>query len=239
MSYLYTSAQWGKFFILESFLKDEIHKKILEKSPYIFLILCIMFLVISIILPFRENNKTLLKQSRNVCHYIYEYIKKDRKQNFEKTIRVTMFKAMKEDTDDVFIKSIGRYQITEPNKKPKITFKSGEGVAGLCFYKQSLVWEKDLPEFDIDSNGYYALSNIRYKLSKKKVDKMNTKSCEILCIPIKYSNDQKTWGVLSIDSAIKKTNNEFISNRCVRGIEKIMEHYKVFFTEENKDNDKN
>ena len=62
-----------------------------------------------------------------------------------------------------------------------------------------------------------------------KIKKLNIKSCEILCIPILYFNEEKTWGVLSLDSA--KSGDAFNQDHFARKLEEIIEHYKVIFIE--------
>jgi len=126
-----------------------------------------------------------LKPNATICAVIYKYIEKRIGKDFTHNIRVTVFKAMRTDTEKVYIKVVSRYQAKEPFKKAKLTFCPGEGVAGSCFKTQSLIYG-ELPEYNERNTGaYYRESLESYNLRSDKVDKLNVKSCLFLGIPIK------------------------------------------------------
>jgi len=231
LSYLLASAQEKKLLFFEDIFTDHVHEIIFNHQKLILFILLAIYIIVELIIKFRNRNKTLEKQCHNICRYIYKYIEKNIGQDFTHNIRVTIFKVMRPNTEDVFIKAISRYQIKEPSKKARLTFRPGEGVAGCCLKTQSLIYAH-LPEYNEKNHElYYSVSWKDYKLDSEKVDKLNIKSCLFLGIPIKCFDTEKTWGVLLLDSTKK---NEQFNEKFVRKLEEIIEHYTAFFIEEDK-----
>ena len=230
ISYLFVSVQNNSLHFLNQVFNEKITNDILNHSLFIMVFFIVVYIMLECIILFSNKDKNDIKLYNNICKYIYEYIGKQCGQRFNRHIRVTMFKAMNENTEKVYIKAVGRYDIGEPKKKTKITFAPDEGIAGKCFAKQVALSEH-LPEYIKNNDAYYKVSQNNYNLKREEVDKLNIKPCEILCIPIKYSDGNKTWGVLSIDS--EKPGDIFNESIIARKIEvDLVEHYKVIFIRE-------
>jgi hypothetical protein len=162
-----------------------------------------------------------------MCRYIYKQIEKATDKDFIHNVRVTIFRAMKSDTDSTYIKAISRYQTRTPNKKTRLKFKPGEGCAGMCFESQTLIYQVISEYIPQMSQKYYEDSYEFFKLDQIQVNKLNIKPCMFLGIPIKCFETEKTWGVLLIDSM--KHHDNFYS--IARGLESIVLHYSAFFIE--------
>ena len=231
LTYLLASAPLQKLLFFEDIFFDHVHTNIFDHLWLIVIFLIIIYIVAEFIVSYRNRNKTLEIQCHNISRYIYKCIEKELGQDFAPNIRVTVFKAFKPNTEDVYIKPVCRYQKMEPLKKSKIKFKPGQGCAGVCFQTQNLVMD-NLPEYnEKNASKYYEKSFKSYNMEQGMVDKLNIKSSLYLGIPIKCFDSDKTWGVLLIDSP---KNNERFNNSIARKLELIIDHYTVFFTEEDK-----
>jgi len=231
LSYLLASAPGKKLLFFEGVFTESVHTFIFDHSLLIMFILLVAYIIIEIVISLRSKNRTLVIQCYNICRYIYKYIEKFIGPDFCHELRVTIFKAMRPNTEKVFIKAISRFQTKEPFKKAKVTFLPGEGVAGSCFQAQTLVYG-NLPEYNERSAElYYRESYKTYRMEQNKVDKLNVKSCVILGIPIKCFDTEKTWGVLVLDSTKRDVR---FDEEFARKIERIIEHYTAFFTEGDK-----
>jgi hypothetical protein len=184
--------------IFKLIIKENIIEPITKKSIFIIPILFVICFLIELYLIFGNKYRKDKKLYENICFHIYEYLEKQ-SNHFNCNIGITIFEKMKENTDNVYIESVGRYDILEPKKKIKIKFKPNENTAGKCFAKQMVIYEK---------------------------------CSETLCIPIKYTYKNKTWGVLCIDGVSdidsEQGNKLKINRDNIRKIEEIFEHYKVF-----------
>jgi len=227
LSYLLASASAGKLLVFDKVFDKVFQTAVFDNLLVICLILFILYIIIEFTIYFRNNDKKLKTQCNNICRYVYKYIEKHMGENFVHACRITIFKAMRQNTEKVYLEAISRYQIKEPYKKARITFRPGEGAVGKCFEIQALILAC-LPDYNKDYARYCEESNNVYKLDEQKVEKLNVKSCLFLCIPIKYFDTEKTWGVLVLDSTIKDTR---LDEEFARGVEEIIGHYTVFFTE--------
>ena len=214
--------------LFEKVFNKAFQTTVFDNLGIICIILFILYVITELAIYFRNIDKNLKMQCQNICRYVYKYIENHMGENFVHACRITIFKAMRPNTEKVYLEAISRYQIKEPYKKTKLTFRPGEGVAGRCFEIQALILA-NLPEFNKRNYiQYCAESNYKYKLDEQKIAKLNTKSCLFLGIPIKYFDTGKTWGVLVLDSTI---NDDRLDKEFARGVEEIMGHYTVFFTE--------
>jgi len=227
ISYLFISLPEKKLLLLESVFTEPVHKFVFKHPQIILVSLVLLYVVIEVIIGQRNNNKVINHQCYNICRYIYKHIEKTISPAFAHSLRITVFKAIKPNTAEVYLEAVSRYQVKEPLKKTKIRFKPGEGVAGSCFQTQSLVFGS-LPECnETNLNEYYKKSWEEYKMERSVVDKLNIKSCLFLGIPIKYFDTERSWGVLLLDSTEKDMQSNM---QKARDIEEIIEHYTVFFT---------
>jgi len=231
LSYLLASAPAGKLLFFGNMFVDAVNAWVFSKSGAIVAILVATYIAIEILSHFRDKNKTIENQCHNVCRHIYGQIEQDIGSEFAHNMRVTVFKAQKPGTENVYLKAVNRFQKKEPNTKTRITFKPGEGVVGQCFQLQALTLADDLPEWNEAHKEEYYLASLRYGMGKELVDQLNVKSRVILGIPIKFFITGKSWGVLVLDST--KRDDKF-NNQFARKIEGIVEHYAVLFTEEYK-----
>jgi hypothetical protein len=165
-----------------------------------------------------------------MCRYIYKQVEKNTEIDFAHNVRVTIFKAMNIDTESTYVKAISRYQTRSPNRKTRLTFKHGEGCAGICFESQTLIYKAISEYNNHSSQKYYEDSWKEFNLAQEHVDKLNVKACLFLAIPIKCFDTEKTWGVLLVDS----TKNHHKFDDVVRKLEDIVSHYSAFFTEGDK-----
>jgi len=231
LSYLLASAPGQKLLFFENVFTEPVHAFVFSHSALILIILLAAYIAVEIIISFRNKNRTLVTQCYNICRYIYKYTEKRIGSDFCHDLRVTIFKAMRANTEKVFIKAISRFQTKEPFKKAKVEFLPGEGAAGCCFQAQTLVYA-NLPEYnERNAEAYYAESYKTYKMEPEMVSKLNVKSCVILGIPIKCFDTEKTWGALVLDSTKKDSR---FDKEFAREIERIIEHYTAFFTEGDK-----
>jgi len=225
------SAPAGKLLLFEKVFDKDFHASIFDHLWLIVIFLLMTYIIVELIVYYGNIDKTLKSQCYNMCRYIYKYIERHIGMDFVHNSRITIFKAMCLNTEKVYLKAICRYQTKEPYKKAKLTFRPGVGVAGSCFETQTLVLAT-LPEYDEKNpEEYYKESYDKYKMDRFMVEKLNSKSCLFLGIPIKFFNTEKTWGVLVLDS-IKKDDQ--LNFGFARNVEAIIEHYKVFFTEGDK-----
>lgn len=233
ISYLFASAPGKKLLLIDKFIKDEFNNVFFEYSWLIAIILFVTYFGIEVIVHFRNINKTIKKQWNNICHYIYNYIydciKNEIGEDFACDIRVTVFKKSYMLFKGVYIKSVSRYQITEPRKRTRVKFDPGEGVAGICFKTQSLVFENNMADYNKNPDKYISRSSEIYNLKGKKIKKLHIKPRTLLAIPLIYFSLGKTWGVLMIDSEKKYVQ---FNEKLARDIEKIVSHYKVLFVKE-------
>ena len=214
--------------MFENVLDKNFHSAVFEHMFIICLVLFLLYIIIEIIIYLRNIDKKQKVQCQNICRYVYKYIENHMGEDFVHTSRITVFKAMRPNTEKVYLKAISRYQTKEPYKKAKVKFLPGEGVAGRCFEIQALILA-NLPEYSERNHMlYYKESHDKYKLAASKVDKLNTRSCLFLGIPIKIFDTGKTWGVLVLDSTIQ---DDRLDETFARGVEDIIRHYTVFFTE--------
>lgn len=231
ISYLFISAPEKKLLFLDHFFAKEVHVFIFEHPWFILFILIIAYIVVEFIATYRNRNKTIENQCQNMCRYIYRHIDRNIGSDFTHSIRITIFKAMKPNTEDVYLKAVSRYQVKEPLKKTRVTFRPGEGVAGCCFQTQNLIYGHLSEYTERTAETYYRESKNIYNLGRDKIDQLNIKSCLFLGIPIKCFDTEKTWGVLLLDSTKR---DEKFSKDFARKIEEIIEHYTAFFTEGDK-----
>ena len=231
LSYLLASAPERKLLLFENVFTEDVQKAVFDHSRHILFVLLALYIIIELIILFRNRNKKLETQCHNICRYIYKYIEKHIGKDFAHNIRVTIFKAMHPNTEDVYLKAVSRYQTKEPFKKARVTFLPGEGVAGCCFQTQTLIYGHLTEHSDRTNEVYCRESWNTYRLSSEKINKLNVKSCLFLGIPIKCFDTEKTWGVLVLDSTKK---DEQFSIGFARKIEEIIEHYTAFFTEGDK-----
>ena len=149
------------------------------------------------------NNKTEDKDTRrindNICKHVFKkYIKPLAVE--DQLIKVSLFKAYKDKTEKPMLKLVGRHQTKMPYKKTKVMYGAGEGCVGICFETAQFVY-KQIADFDEKlPHVYYKESYKEFKLPEKKSKKLNDKACEFLCLPIKYFQADRVWGVLSIDA---------------------------------------
>jgi len=229
-SYFLASAPTGKLLLFEDVFDKDFHSFVFEHILFICLFLFLFYIIVEFTIYFRNIDKTLKAQCYNACRYIYRHLEKSISSDFAHNSRVTIFKAIHPNTEKVYLKAISRFQTKEPHRKTKLTFLPGEGIAGVCFATNSLILES-MPEFEKDPEAYYRVSLNNYKLDKDMVDKLNTKSCFLLGIPIHCFDTERTWGVVVIDST-KKVNRP--SKGFERSLEEIIKHYAAFFTEGDK-----
>ena len=227
IGYLFQSAGPKKLLFFENIFSAGFHAAVFNHSLSILGVLAFSYIIIRFIIYRRDNNKSIVFQCNNMCRYIYKQIEKATDREFIHNVRVTIFRAMKSDTDSTYIKAISRYQTRTPNKKTRLKFKPGEGCAGMCFESQTLIFKMISEHMPGYSQKYYEDSQKFFNLDRNLVDKLNIKSCLFLGIPIKCFETERTWGVLLIDSTKHHNNFEAIA----RELENIVSHYSAFFIE--------
>jgi hypothetical protein len=227
IGYLFQSAGLKKLLFFENVFSDDFHSAVFDHSLLILTVLAFCYIIIRLVIYRRDNSKSIIFQCNNMCRYIYKQVEKATDNSFIHHVRVTIFRAVKSDTDSTYIKAISRYQTRSPNKKTRLKFRPGEGCAGMCFESQTLIY-KVIPEYmPYKPQKYYENSYKTFNLDQIQVKKLNIKSCMFLGIPIKCFETEKTWGVLMIDST--KHHNDF--DRIARELESIVSHYSAFFIE--------
>ena len=117
----------------------------------------------------------------------------------------------------VFLEVVARHQTIQGEKVSSVSFRSGQGFAGIAYQDNIVVNENVVPYNNSNPNLYLDEFERRWRLPKKKTMSLNIKSSSFLCVPINYQHTDTVYGVISID-CVKQVS---FSARVARDVEQM------------------
>lgn len=237
------SLDRDKLKLIGYFLSDDFNKLLLGSPRYVAVSLALAAIFLSFRFEGRNSKRSKRETYNRLCKSIFKnFIDKERwpvevKQSFRVSFMMPVRKLSYNKLHkrwwtgnfgrDTHLEVCGRYISTEGKFTSKFYCKPGQGAAGFC-YSRRIVCEETLCSFEDDPRGYLERSEL-IGLSKAQVHHLNRKAVYYFCIPISHYNDEKVFGVVSIDSIanqplsdelkydvesfVTKLNYLFINNR--------------------------
>ena len=228
IGYLESCMSCDKLIFFHEIFKPEAFNIVKKYSLWILLVLGLVYIIIFIIIQIRGNRKVETKTYSDLCRYLFNKFNSQCNQLDQSAYRVTIFKAIKVNTETPVLVPVGRYTKRFPFVNTKLKFTINEGCAGKCFATQQIV-SKQISEFDENNPEKWFLDcEKELSLSRKKAKKIHMRACTFCCLPLISLDKRQTWGVVVIDS-IQKTN-EFETNS--RLFEDVLENYTFLFNED-------
>lgn len=227
LSYLTQCAFAQKLVFFDQFLKEYRCVQILNASWIIILILTGLYALFFIMIERREKEYIAQIVYNNICQEVFNRFVKPLGE-IKQHMKVSLIKAFEPESEEPYLKVVGRYQTKSPKKKSRVKFAVNEGCAGLAYGVGNII-AKSIGEYDKNKSGkYYDESEKTFNLPRAKAKKLNDYASQFLCIPVKYFRKEDVrWGILSIDSMehcdfLEKEEN-------ARKIEDLLSCFSVFF----------
>jgi hypothetical protein len=225
IGYLIESVSSSSILFMDEILTHDFQKKVLSNSRWVLIVL----LIINIYSYIKAQNHAFIQNEQllynNICNKIFnDYIKSNPSLS-NNDFKVSLLKAHEPWFGTTYLKVVGRFQTKQKNRKSKLEFRPGEGCVGIAF-ENGYILHKEIEKYNFKKiTKYYSESEKVLNLPKRKAEKLNEKACAFLCLPVKYYNTDKVWGVLSVD-CLESGKLKTIDPRA---IEETLLHYSTFF----------
>ena len=224
----------NKLLLLESILRPEVTKKVLDNSILVLVILGIVNFILFLISHKDKESQISSIFYNNICQIVFDGYIKPNTTLANADFRVSFFKAKKgllfRKQDYcvpkiyTYLINVGRYQTRQEKKLSKIKFLPREGVVGNCYYVGEFIFMKTC----IGSDPNYSNEQLsKTNLPKDKIKKLNDKSSDFVACPIKFFNSDDIFGVIIVDCL----NSNKLKEEEFRTIEEVISNYSVFFND--------